>query len=219
MSATRTSAAAPRWRSPQPPLRSLGRLPRHERQRRHARDRRVQQEPIPVQLLSFNDFHGHVEQDPASTTASVTELRRARRSAANGRAAYLATHLQQLREGHPNSFTVAAGDLIGGSTFTSGVFHDEPAVETLNAMDLDVSSVGNHEFDEGVTELLRMQNGGCHPVDGCFQQDATGNGHPLPRRGLPVPRRERRQGVDRQDRYCRLPGSSRSAAPRSASSA
>ena len=47
-----------------------------------------------------------------------------------GGAAYLATHLKQLRTGHPNSFTVAAGDLIGGSTFTSGFFHDEPSVET-----------------------------------------------------------------------------------------
>ena len=67
----------------------------------------------------------------------------------------------------------AAGDLIGGSTFLSGLFHDEPSVESLNAMGLDVSSVGNHEFDEGTAELLRMQNGGCHPVDGCYFPDAA----------------------------------------------
>ena len=66
---------------------------------------------------------------------------------------------------------MAAGDLIGGSTFLSGMFHDEPSVETLNAMGLDVSSVGNHEFDEGTTELLRMQDGGCHPEDGCYFPD------------------------------------------------
>ena len=58
--------------------------------------------------------------------------------------------------------------MIGGSPAFSGLFHDEPSVESLNAMGLDVSGVGNHEFDEGVTELLRMQNGGCHPVDGCY---------------------------------------------------
>ena len=34
-------------------------------------------------------------------------------------------------------------------------------------MGLEITSVGNHEFDEGKDELLRMQNGGCHPVDGC----------------------------------------------------
>jgi len=129
-----------------------------------------QKNRVSVQLLSFNDFHGHIEPDVGSDSQVSFE---GRAVTTNG-AAYLATHLAQLRQGHPHSFTVAAGDLIGGSTFTSGVFHDEPAVETLNAMHLDASSVGNHEFDEGVTELLRMQNGGCHPVDGCFQQDAAG---------------------------------------------
>ncbi len=125
---------------------------------------------IPVQLLSFNDFHGHLEADSGGDGSVLFE---GKSIAANG-ASYLATHLKQLRYGHPTSFTVAAGDLIGGSTFTSGVFHDEPAVEVLDAMGMDISSVGNHEFDEGVTELRRMMNGGCHPVDGCFQQDAAG---------------------------------------------
>jgi len=132
---------------------------------------------IPVQLLSFNDYHGHIEEDPSSPTQATDGNIRDENGAlvAAGGAAFLATHLQDLREGHENSFTVAAGDLIGGSTFTSGFYHDEPSVETLNAMGLDVSGVGNHEFDEGVTELLRMQNGGCHPVDGCYLQDEAGN--------------------------------------------
>lgn len=125
---------------------------------------------VAVQLLSFNDLHGHIEPDVGSDGRVAFE---GKNIDANG-AAYLATHLRQLRRGHDNSFTVAAGDLIGGSTFTSGLFRDEPAVETLNQMGLDVASVGNHEFDEGVPELLRMQNGGCHPVDGCFLKDANG---------------------------------------------
>ena len=66
---------------------------------------------------------------------------------------------------------MAAGDLIGGSPIVSGLFQDEPSVEALNALGLDVSSVGNHEFDEGVPELLRMQYGGCHPTEGCFDAD------------------------------------------------
>ena len=129
-----------------------------------------------VQLLSFNDYHGHIEEDPASSTAASDGNVRDENGVfvPAGGAAYLATHLSQLRAGHANSITVAAGDLIGGSTFTSGFYHDEPSVETLNAMHLDASSVGNHEFDEGVTELLRMQKGGCHPVDGCYQQDPNG---------------------------------------------
>ena len=117
---------------------------------------------IDLQILAFNDYHGHLEANTPGTVAGV----------AAGGAEYLAAKLSELRQGHKFSLTVAAGDLIGGSPAFSGLFHDEPSVESLNAMHLDISSVGNHEFDEGVTELLRMQNGGCHPVDGCYFPDA-----------------------------------------------
>jgi 5'-nucleotidase len=113
---------------------------------------------VQVQLLAFNDYHGHLEATTPGTVDGVVA----------GGSEYLSAALTQLRRGHRHSLTVAAGDLIGGSPAFSGLFHDEPSVESLNAMGLDVSSVGNHEFDEGVTELLRMQNGGCHPVDGCY---------------------------------------------------
>jgi len=116
---------------------------------------------VKVQLLAFNDYHGHLQ---AGTPGSVD-------GESAGGSEYLSAKLTELRAGHPNSLTVAAGDLIGGSPAFSGLFHDEPSVESLNVMGLDVSSVGNHEFDEGVTELLRMQDGGCHPVDGCYFAD------------------------------------------------
>jgi len=115
-------------------------------------------DPVDLQLLAFNDYHGHVQ---ANTPGSID-------GDAAGGGAFLAAKLTELRAGKTNTLTVAAGDLIGGSPFFSGLFHDEPSVESLNAMGLDVSGVGNHEFDEGVTELLRMQNGGCHPVDDCY---------------------------------------------------
>jgi 5'-nucleotidase len=113
---------------------------------------------VELQLLAFNDYHGHLQ---SSTPGSVD-------GESAGGSEYLSTALSELRAGHENTLTVAAGDLIGGSPAFSGLFHDEPSVESLNVMGLDVSSVGNHEFDEGVTELLRMQQGGCHPVDGCY---------------------------------------------------
>ena len=116
---------------------------------------------VQLQLLAFNDYHGHLE---ANTPGMID-------GAAAGGSEYLSAMLAQLREGNKYSLTVAAGDLIGGSPAFSGLFHDEPSVESLNAMGLDVSGVGNHEFDEGVTELLRMQDGGCHPVDGCYFPD------------------------------------------------
>ena len=103
--------------------------------------------------------------------------RSTRRNTQVGGAEYLASTLESLRAKAKYSQTVTAGDLIGGSPFLSGLFHDEPAVESLNAMGLDVSGVGNHEFDEGVKELLRMQRGGCHPEDGCYAPWGAG-GYP-----------------------------------------
>jgi 5'-nucleotidase len=116
---------------------------------------------VRLQLLAFNDYHGHVMPNDAGTVEGVPA----------GGGEYLSAKLKELRSGNKYSLTVAAGDLIGGSPAFSGLFHDEPSVESLNAMGLIVSSVGNHEFDEGVTELLRMQDGGCHPVDGCYFPD------------------------------------------------
>jgi 5'-nucleotidase len=113
---------------------------------------------VQVQLLGFNDYHGHVLPDAAGQVDGVDA----------GGGEYLSAKLRQLRAGNKYSLTVAAGDLIGGSPAFSGLFRDEPSVESLNAMGLAVSSVGNHEFDEGVAELSRMQYGGCHPVDGCY---------------------------------------------------
>lgn len=123
--------------------------------------------PVKVQLLSFNDYHGHLESDTPGEVDRTLRDGTVEEIPAGG-AEYLARHLRDLRAGAENSLTVTAGDLIGGSPFLSGLFHDEPAVESLNAMGLDLSGVGNHEFDEGVAELRRMQRGGCHPVDGCY---------------------------------------------------
>lgn len=119
-----------------------------------------------AQILSFNDYHGHLEVEEGATLTATQDPEQN----LVGGVANLSTTLDALRSNvyADQSLTVAAGDLIGGSPFLSGIFHDEPSVESLNAIGLDVSSVGNHEFDEGTEELLRMQSGGCHPVDGCF---------------------------------------------------
>lgn len=121
-----------------------------------------------VQLLAFNDFHGNLE-PPAGSSGRIAVSPTTNVDA--GGVEYLATHVKQLRDRNSNTITVAAGDLIGASPLTSALFHDEPTIEAMNLLGLQVSGVGNHEFDEGVAELLRMQNGGCHPVDGC--QDGT----------------------------------------------
>ncbi|MGX1671236.1 bifunctional metallophosphatase/5'-nucleotidase [Streptomyces sp. NPDC055400] len=136
---------------------------------------------VDVQLLSFNDFHGNLE-PPAGSSGQVTENLPdgTTRKVDAGGVEYLATSLRTARKGHPYSVTAAAGDLIGASPLLSGLFHDEPTVEAMNKLDLDVTSVGNHEFDEGATELARMQNGGCHPKDGCFEDGKKFEGADYP---------------------------------------
>ncbi|MFG2604182.1 bifunctional metallophosphatase/5'-nucleotidase [Streptomyces sp. NPDC048514] len=133
----------------------------------HGRPSRYQD----VQLLSFNDLHGNLE-PPAGSSGRVTELQPdgTTKTIDAGGAEYLATHLRQARRGHPYSVTAAGGDMVGASPLLSGLFHDEPTIEALNKLKLDVTSVGNHEFDEGARELGRLQNGGCHPTDGCYTE-------------------------------------------------
>jgi 5'-nucleotidase len=127
----------------------------------------AQAAPVDLRILAINDFHGNLRPppggiliaDPGDKTRKITEP-------AGGSEA-MATLVRQLREGHPNTIFVAAGDLIGASPLLSAMFHDEPTIESMSMMGLALSAVGNHEFDEGKDELLRMQNGGCHPVDKC----------------------------------------------------
>ncbi|ASW53636.1 bifunctional UDP-sugar hydrolase/5'-nucleotidase [Plantactinospora sp. KBS50] len=125
-------------------------------------------QPVKGQFLSYNDFHGAID-PPTGSGAAVN-------GTPAGGVEYLATWLKKLRaeaaaQGRVTT-TVGAGDLIGASPLVSAAFHDEPTIELMDLVGLQVSSVGNHEFDEGVRELLRMQLGGCHPTDGC--QDGDG---------------------------------------------
>ncbi len=121
-----------------------------------------------IQILSFNDFHGNLEPPSGSSGRVVVDhaLNATKTAAVDvnrdaGGVEYLATHLKEAREGHKNTLTVAAGDIIGASPLLSAAFHDEPTIESMNLLGLDASAVGNHEFDEGYKELQRMQNGGC----------------------------------------------------------
>ena len=115
---------------------------------------------LKIQILSFNDFHGNLEPPSGSSGTLQTGPAKTDTTAVGG-VEYLATHLKQARVGHPNTVTVAAGDMVGASPLLSAAFHDEPTVEALNSLGLEATSVGNHEFDEGYKELQRLQNGGC----------------------------------------------------------
>ena len=121
---------------------------------------------LDVQILAINDFHGNLE-PPAGSSGRIGAINA-------GGAEFLATHIKNLRATNPNTVVVSAGDLIGASPLISALFHDESTIEAMNLIGLNINAVGNHEFDEGVTELLRMQYGGCHPVDGCQDGDPFG---------------------------------------------
>ncbi len=122
--------------------------------------------PVAVKVLAINDFHGNLlppqggirirdPQDPSKTV-----------NVPAGGAAHLASALKELRAKNPNHVFVAAGDLVGATPLLSALFRDEPTIEAMNAIGLEASAVGNHEFDKGSAELLRLQRGGC-ASEGC----------------------------------------------------
>ncbi|WP_054952665.1 bifunctional metallophosphatase/5'-nucleotidase [Flaviflexus massiliensis] len=87
-------------------------------------------EPVTIDLVGVTDFHGYIETAP-----------------------YLATQIDAIRAANPNTAFVSAGDNIGGSAYVSSIANDQPTLDILDAMGLDVSAVGNHEFDQGYADL------------------------------------------------------------------
>lgn len=111
----------------------------------------IDTDPVQVQILAINDFHGNLE-PPTGSGGKVNGIEA-------GGAEFLATHLRQLRMGHPHTITVSAGDLFGASPLLSALFRERPTVEAMNLMGLDLNAVGNHEFDKGWHELLDVLSG------------------------------------------------------------
>ena len=124
-------------------------------------------ETVDLRILAINDFHGYLRPSPGGIKVADPADKTKKLMVEAGGAEHMATLIKQLREVNKNNIFVAAGDLIGASPLLSAMFHDEPTIEALSMMGLAVASVGNHEFDEGKDELLRMQNGGCHPSEKC----------------------------------------------------
>jgi 5'-nucleotidase len=124
-------------------------------------------EQVPVRVLAINDFHGNLKPPLGGIRIRDAQNPGKTIDVPAGGAEHLATAVRELSAGHANHIFVAAGDLVGASPLLSALFRDEPTIEALGLMGLEASAVGNHEFDAGRTELLRQQNGGCHPERGC----------------------------------------------------
>ena len=137
-------------------------------------------QPFTVKVIALNDYHGNLEAPGTFGTSSAVVA--AERPPVGG-AEFLAAHVAALKQKNPLNVVVAAGDLIGATPLIASLFHDEPSVETLNRIGLEFSSVGNHEFDKGATELLRLQNGGCKMTSGLPDPNSCKGGSV----GTPVP--------------------------------
>jgi 5'-nucleotidase len=112
-----------------------------------------------IKLIAFNDLHGNLEPPKTSITAPSSAGGTVLVPA--GGVAYMASAIASLRAENPHNAVVSAGDMIGASPLVSALFLDEPTIEAINALKIDFSAVGNHEFDKGQLELLRMKTGGC----------------------------------------------------------
>lgn len=126
--------------------------------------------PVSLRLIALNDFHGNLKTPGALRLPDPKEPGKQQLILAGG-AAHVATAVASLKKDVPHSLVVGAGDLINASPLISSLFLDEPAVEALDRIGLDISSVGNHEFDRGRSELLRLVNGGCR-AEGCVTGSA-----------------------------------------------
>ena len=123
-----------------------------------------------IQLLGVNDFHGNLE---SSRTLPYNGVQ-----VPVGGAAYLDSYLDKYEAQNPErTIRVHAGDLVGGSPLISSYFHDEPTIYAANNIKFDVGTLGNHEFDEGGEEMLRLINGGQRD-DGLQFKDGS-DGQPV----------------------------------------
>jgi 5'-nucleotidase len=139
-----------------------------------------QNREITVKIIGFNDYHGNL-QSPGTFGLNTT-IPAAQRPPVGG-AEYMAAHVAKLKAENPNNVVVGAGDFIGASPLISALFHDEPSVETLNRIGLEFNAVGNHEFDKGFAELLRLQRGGCKMTNGAVDPNSCRGAEV----GTPVP--------------------------------
>lgn len=119
----------------------------------------VESGPVEIGIVALNDFHGSLE--PPRQSVLTPDGKGGTMQVPAGGAAWLASAVDSVRAKYPNHLTVAAGDLTSASQLPSSLFLDEPAVEVMNRIGLEFTSVGNHEFDRGTVELRRLQDGGC----------------------------------------------------------
>lgn len=132
-----------------------------------------------VTVIGVNDFHGNLlptsfrVPDPSDRTKTVTVQA--------GGIDTIGGILDTARKENPNTVFVGVGDMTGASPLISALLRDEPTVDALTQLGMAVNVVGNHEFDNGIKELMRFQKGGCDsnaPERACkFDNTFSGAGY------------------------------------------
>ncbi|MGX6446108.1 bifunctional 2',3'-cyclic-nucleotide 2'-phosphodiesterase/3'-nucleotidase [Neobacillus sp. K501] len=112
---------------------------------------------VKTQLLGINDLHGQLDYSTKVNGEVV------------GGIEYLAAYLKQREALNPNTLMLHAGDAVGASRPVSALLQDEPTIQFLNEIGFDLGTLGNHEFDEGITEMMRLIKGGYHKNTGYFE--------------------------------------------------
>lgn len=95
-----------------------------------------------INIVGITDLHGHIAEvlDKSNNVVEPGAVR-------------LACEVEKVRAANPNTLFVSNGDNVGGSAYVSSILDDDPTIDVLNAMGLDVTSAGNHEFDQGISDL------------------------------------------------------------------
>lgn len=106
-------------------------------------------ETIDLELLTFNDLHGQIDETKygggiANLSGALKDLQK------------------EAKENNKNVLTMSAGDQVGGSPAISALLQDQPTLEMMEEMNVDIVTTGNHEYDEGLEELERLIIGGTH---------------------------------------------------------
>lgn len=130
--------------------------------------------PLEVRLVGLNDFHGYLDPSPGSIP-DPSAPGGVRREALGG-VAHLASAIRTLTDDRPHHAVIGVGDLIGASPLNSSLLREEPTIEALSRLGMKLSPVGNHEFDYGLGELMRLQQGGCHAAGCLWDDDFPGAG-------------------------------------------
>ena len=99
----------------------------------------IQGQTTAIRLLDFADWHGQL--DPNFGV---------------GGAEALSSYFEQERAGNPNTITLTGGDDFGASPPLSSFFDEVPAVLAERLMGVDVGTLGNHNFDQGIDHLQAM---------------------------------------------------------------